>query len=748
LSPSNQSDGLAESRVAILYSTRRWLLLLLISQAWLFAALVGALNWIDLDITDRVTLLISAIALVGGWLLSRRAISLWVLACAPLTLVIAATANGGAPSDVIWIALATSTGHVTYALVLLTRPIVGIASIVAGTIALAGIWSTRPGNVVAGGLAIADGRIQFTILAASALALWGAWHWLLRQGQTQDIATLKLASRFAAEQALQEQSRQWRAATIFVHERLLSTLRYLGLTDEPDRVGLQRYLVKKDIGESPPGLDPAEDLRMATAARIASDVVRLDPSVIDLPLSAEVRTAARAAIIESALNAVLHGSATDVFVSAVISDAGQVIVRISDNGTGIREDATPGFGWISVFDLGLSAVGGAWTIDRSAECSTVVLTLPANSKLTTLNIPVDGFAQGRLLLTAPLLTVAAVGVAFNVLALWGDLLGQIEVILYAAAIVSGAVLVLRGERISVVPSTAILAALAIIPGMTALDLPPNTNLFELTPGLVTAGYAIIAIALWCRVWQFVGALAIWAGGMIMLASLVPAIDRQPLYIGIVNCLVIVPIVVVITSIATRRHRLMQALQSEQREAMRIEVMRSHAQAVIDAQLSAIVSQAEAIIGEIAHGAELDDTRRRQLARVEGLLRATIQIDPISSGEFAKTASRLCNAAFNRGIPSQVGTLISSPDPRPFPADIEHALELVIASADTINVRAVTSGDEDHIGLHLHGAAVHREALHALTTVSHESVTVELEEDATGGAIVMITRACIAPISLN
>jgi hypothetical protein len=41
-----------------------------------------------------------------------------------------------------------------------------------------------------------------------------------------------------------------------------------------------------------------------------------------------------------------------------------------------------------------------------------------------------------------------------------------------------------------------------------------------------------------------------------------------------------------------------------------------------------------------------------------------------------------------------------------------------------------------------------EALHALTTVSHESVTVELEEDATGGAIVMITRACIAPISLN
>jgi hypothetical protein len=234
----------------------------------------------------------------------------------------------------------------------------------------------------------------------------------------------------------------------------------------------------------------------------------------------------------------------------------------------------------------------------------------------------------------------------------------------------------------------------------------------------------------------------------MLASLVPAIDRQPLYIGIVNCLVIVPIVVVITSIATRRHRLMQALQSEQREAMRIEVMRSHAQAVIDAQLSAIVSQAEAIIGEIAHGAELDDTRRRQLACVEGLLRATIQIDPISSGEFAKTASRLCNAAFNRGIPSQVGTLISSPDPRPFPADIEHALELVIASADTINVRAVTSGDEDHIGLHLHGAAVHMEALHALTTVSHESVTVELEEDATGGAIVMITRACIAPISLN
>lgn len=742
------SSGLPESRVAILYNTRRWLLLLLLTQAWLFAALVGVLNWGDLHSSDRLALVASALAVVGGWSMFKRPLGLWIILFAPLLLVVAAFTNGGAPSDVSWIALATSTGHVTYALVLLTRPTVGLASIVVGTISLAGIWSMRPGNVVAGGLEIAEGRIQFAALAASAFALWAAWHWLVRRAREEDIASSNLAARLTAEQELQEQSRQWRAATISVHERLLSTLRYLALTDEPDRAGLQQLALKKAGAEAKSDRHAEEELRLATAARLASQVIRLDSSIVDIPISDEVRAALRAAITECALNAVLHGGASDVHASAQMDASEHITVRVSDNGTGIPEDVTPGFGWNSVLDQGLSTVGGTWTVDRGAESSTIVLILPASRRLTTTQISDDGFAQGRLLLTAPLLAIGAVGLAFNALALWGPPLGQIEVTLYAGSIVAGVVFILRGRRLPVVASTAILVALAITPGLTALNPPPLATAVALAAGLVTAGYAIIAIALWCRVWQFICALAIWAGGMIAVSSVMPAVDRQVFYIGMVNCLVIVPIVVVVTSIATRRYRRIQALQRSQREAMRAELVRSHAEAVIDAQLSASVSQAEVLIDQIAHGAELNESCRRELACIEGLLRATIQIDPIASGEFARAASRLCNAAFNRGIPADVGTLISSPDPTPFPLALENALERVMEGADTITVRAINSADEDHIALRVHGAAMNVEAVHALKAVTYESITVDLDEDANGDVIVMVTRNCAAPVSAN
>ena len=120
-SPSVAERSLIGSRVAGLQDTRRWLLLLLLSEAWLFAALVGALRWRVLSGFDRFALLASAIAIVLGWVLSRRAVGLWFVMGGPLLLVIATLVNGGAASEAQWIAVSTSAGHVAFALVLLVR---------------------------------------------------------------------------------------------------------------------------------------------------------------------------------------------------------------------------------------------------------------------------------------------------------------------------------------------------------------------------------------------------------------------------------------------------------------------------------------------------------------------------------------------------------------------------------------------------------------------------------------------------
>jgi hypothetical protein len=174
--------------------------------------------------------------------------------------------------------------------------------------------------------------------------------------------------------------------------------------------------------------------------------------------------------------------------------------------------------------------------------------------------------------------------------------------------------------------------------------------------------------------------------------------------------------------------------------MNSELVRANAASVIDSQLSACVAQAEAIITQIADGAELDDRMRHELACLEGLIRATIQVDPVSSGEFARVAARLCNAAFSRSIPAQVGTFISSTDATPLPPELLHALETAIASADSVTVRAMTAASEDHLSVFLHGSSVDIRAIESISPAALQGVDVDTESEPGGGVLVLIGRS--------
>jgi hypothetical protein len=217
-------------------------------------------------------------------------------------------------------------------------------------------------------------------------------------------------------------------------------------------------------------------------------------------------------------------------------------------------------------------------------------------------------------------------------------------------------------------------------------------------------------------------------------------ERQPLLIGLVNCIVIVPVVVIIVSLATKRFRRTQVEVMLQREALNRELVRANAAFVIDRQLSACVAQAESIIGRIADGADLDADTRRELACLEGLIRATIQVDPVSSGEFARVAARLCNAAFSNSIPAQVGTLISSADTTPLPTVLVQALESSISSAESITVRAMTSANEDHLAVHLHGRAVDIRAIDEIARDLVTSAELDTEIQPGAGVLVLVGRS--------
>jgi len=742
LSRSRDLTAPAYSRVEGLYDVRRWLIRLLFSEAWLFAALAGTLSWPRLATTDRALLVISAACIVVGWVLSRRDVGLWIITAAPLCLILAAALNNPELDVARWVAIAVSTGHVAYGAVLLTGPRTGIVAIVLSCAALMMIWTRRPGNVVPGSLEVAGGWISVLSLAMSAGVLWWVWHELLRQARDDDERMHQVSERLQAELAVQERSRLWRATVVAVHERLLSTLRYLLQTDRLDRAGLRQLV---DTHASAPGIAApsslAEDVREATAARIAAGIVRVDDSVLDLPLGDETRSAARAAIVECALNAVLHGNATDVHVSGVTT-GDRCEIRVSDNGTGIDPQARPGLGWTTTLDEGLANVGGTWTTERLLGRTVVTLNIPALSHPDRASFGDDGFQQGRILIASPLVAVGLVGTAFSLIVGVNAARGWPLIIVAILASLGAAILVARRSRPSLIWSSLVMVGLAAIPWLMAAAVPSTTVSPAVIAGVTTAGYALIAVGVWSRAWQWVIGLLLWAAGVLVDArvGLQAGQDSLPIIVALVNCLIIVPVVVVVASIGSRRFQRSQAALALEREAVNRELIRANSATVIDQHLSACVAQADGIIAELADGADLDASRRHQVACLEGLIRATIQVDPVDAGEFSRVAARLVNAAFSVSVPAQVGTLVSSADPTPLDAELVRDLEALIADSGSVTVRTFTDGVSDYLSLEVHRThAGGGPSIDILRSADPAYMDVEVNEEADGSVIVLLSR---------
>ena len=726
-----------ESRVNGLYEVRRWLILLLLSEAWLFAALAGLARWSALPTPDRVLLVAGAVLIVLGWALSRRLIGLWLITGAPVCLIAATLLNSGDLAAGQWIALGVSTGHVAYAIVLLAPRNAGLVAVISAPILLAVLWSRRPTNVVPGALDVAGGWIAVVSLLASAGILWFVWNRLLRQARADDERLQALTDRLDKEVAAQERSRLWRSTAITLHERLLSTLRYILQTDAIDQEGLRQLADVSDAHASQKDL--ADEVRQATAARVAAGIVRADPAALEMPISDETRAAVRAAIVECALNAVLHGGATDVHVTGRIEN-GLARYEISDDGRGIDASSRPGLGWTATLDEGLATVGGTWAISRVNDRTVVTIHVPTTTVDRSSAFIEDGFQQGRALISAPLMAFGLVGIAYVIMAGLSSPRGWPLIGVSVVATLAAVVLVARRRTPGLASSTAVIAGLAAVPWLMTAAQPPADQAAAITAGVTTAGYALIAVGVWSRWWQWTLGLAVWAIGVLSVARVAAEGGALPIIVALVNCLIIVPVVVVVASIGSRRYQRAQAALAFERDAVQREALRANSAALIDQHLSACVAQADGIIADLARGAPLDDDLRHEVLCLEGLIRATIQVDPVDSGEFTRVAARLVNAAFSVSVPARVGTLVSSHDATPLDPDLVRALEGLIGAYGHVTVRSFSDGRHDHLSLELREPAMsgHHEDLELRETYSG-GVSVDVSEEPNGSTIVMVSR---------
>jgi hypothetical protein len=145
------------------------------------------------------------------------------------------------------------------------------------------------------------------------------------------------------------------------------------------------------------------------------------------------------------------------------------------------------------------------------------------------------------------------------------------------------------------------------------------------------------------------------------------------------------------------------------------------------------------MGRLADGADLDEDVRREIGCLEGLIRATIQVDPVDAGEFARVAARLVNTAFSLGIPSHVSTLVSSSDQAPLDAEVVRELEAFIPGADRVTVRTLNDGTHDYLSLEVIGSAHSTERYADMRQLDTGDVRIDISQETDGSAVIMVSR---------
>lgn len=729
--------SLWDSRLNDLYQVRGWLMRLLFTEAWVFATLAGLTSWSSLTALDGLLMAVGAALIVAGWVLRHHTIGLWLIVGAPLTLVVAA-ALGAPAGSARWIALAVSIGHVTYGLVLLTSRRLGLAVTVIATALLALIWSRDPQNVVPGALAVAGGWIAVASLAVSGIALWFAWHALVRQAEVDDARIARLADRARAEVETQENSRRWRATVTAIHTGVLAALDYVLRHDPLDPTQFQHFLREHPLSPTSPDSN-APEVRQATAARIAAGIVTMDSSVFELPLSADGHVAVRTAVSECALDAATNRGASELRVTATeVGD--RCLIRIADNGTA-ADDHLGESPRDAILTESLGSVGGSWELNRVEGNTVLTMDLPADAHVPMSGAVGDGFDQGRVLIGTPLMAIGAVGLSFALIVGLSAARGWPLIVDAVLAIAAAIIIFVRRGRAPLLASTLTLVALAAIPWLMAVSAPTPDTAAALAAGVTTAGYALIAVALKARIWQGVAGLLLWAAGTLALARIESATEQQAIVIALVNCLVIVPVVVIVAAVGTRQYRLAQMALTVERDAVTRETIRANTATMIDQHLEACVIEAEAIVRVIARGEPFGYGMRHRVACLDGVIRATVQVDPVESGEFVRLAARLANAGFRRSIPATVHLLQSSGDRAPVDPSLASMLEAAIRDHSRFSLRTFSDGVEDHLVMGLDGPGDDAaRALAELEASIFDNVNVTVSPDPAAETVVLVSRS--------
>lgn len=358
------------------------------------------------------------------------------------------------------------------------------------------------------------------------------------------------------------------------------------------------------------------------------------------------------------------------------------------------------------------------------------------------------FERGLLLVTAPLagtcLTAPFWGIALGVeLSGWATVCA----LLVLASGLAGAAIVLRQR--SAAGWLYLLAGptAAAVPWILLVGPPACQPGGALGPALGVVSSAVIICAVWSRWPAALPVIAVWALGSVLLSVHAPDACTSGAQVPIARSLAYaLPLIggTALASVLFTRSR---------REAERMRLLQATAEirvltaAEVRDQLHGLVHEAVALLFEVARAGRLDPEHERQIRRVDGQLRSTLQVDPTTAGAFARLARDLVTTAGSSGIPVDVRSIASSPDDREVPEFVRQFLQNVVKApvAVTPAIQAFSDGAEDYVSVRTSEGACRPLGVEpgSRVTVDDVTLTADWESDERVDRVVVVASRPVA-----
>lgn len=545
-----------------------------------------------------------------------------------------------------------------------------------------------------------DRDINLRWATALQLLIAGLWTMLVWNREFEDLlnrdrTAAETAERRASAIATSERMRVWRESLVRVHETVLNDIRSVLDSERIDGERLTRQLRSSETFTAPQSSRTSLQELIRPLNVMQSEQRLIIGKLPDVQLRSSRATALRSALLEVMRNAYRHSGVTTLRVDALADRNVVQISLASDSGMVVIPDEAAGIGTGVVLREALTSLGATLTQERGVLTVHVPRGDDAEASST-----MSATYSGRTLLSAIGAGNALGGGVFYVAVAtqygWQGiamaLCGFVTAVMSVWAI-------WRRRNVGpalLVPVTLIATAVPVL-AIMALGTCSSVEIPLIVTALTSLGfYSIIVWAPRVR-WWVLGipfALALTLLSEDAMTACTSAV--APVLLSAFSAPLLMSLTVVTNRLALHRNSQLQRMQ--------LAALRDAAAAEAAEQLStdlyAAVTTARDVLSDIAHSESLTSDQRLQLRCIDSEIRATIQVDPETSGGMSLAARSAIHRAAAELVPTRVLVLRDSGDRRELPPPVVSTLNrLLLAAIDgSASIQILSNTFEDVLTL--------------------------------------------------